>query len=113
MSVASTSVNTFSGNMFSKRSSNSVWKLGIGRNGIRVKRKMVEGRMAIIRLKAIAEALVTRAPFWNPLKRNKITSYIGTFSNPGMDTSWTFVRKRFMKVLKNLKCFTRNSSGIK
>jgi hypothetical protein len=61
----------------------SLWKFGMGINGIRVKRKKEEGSRASRRLKAMEDALVTRAPFRNPLIKKRKTSYMGTLSNPG------------------------------
>jgi hypothetical protein len=68
----------------------SLWKFGIGINGISVNRKKEEGRSARRRLKAMDDALVTSAPFLNPLIKNRKTSYIGTLSNPGSTRFFNF-----------------------
>ena len=44
-----------------------------GINGIKVKKKSIVGKMANAKLKAIADALVARYPFFNPEKKNLIT----------------------------------------
>jgi hypothetical protein len=81
--VVSRKLNAFEGRMLSKSLISSCWKLGMGTNGISVKRKIEAGNSARRRLKAIYDALVTRTPFLNPLKTNVNTWLIGTPSNPG------------------------------
>ena len=73
MIVVSIKLYAFTGRMFSKSFISSCWKFGIGINGISVKRKIEAGRIAISRLNAIEEALVTSTPFLNPLITNLIT----------------------------------------
>jgi hypothetical protein len=69
--------------MLSNSLMSSSWKFGRGMKGIRVKRNIVAGISARSKLKAIAEALVTSAPFWNPFITNLKTWLIDIPSNPG------------------------------
>jgi hypothetical protein len=71
--VVSRKLNALTGRILSKSLMSSSWKLGIGINGIRVKRKIDAGSKAIRRLKAIDDALVTRTPFLKPFITNLIT----------------------------------------
>jgi hypothetical protein len=71
--VVSRKLKAFEGRMFSKSLISSCWKLGIGINGIKVKRKIEAGSNAISRLKAIDDALVTSTPLRKPLITNVIT----------------------------------------
>jgi hypothetical protein len=71
--VVSRKLKASTGRIFSNSSISSFWKFGIGMKGIRVKRKIVAGRRAIRRLKAIDEARVTSTPLLNPLITNLIT----------------------------------------
>jgi hypothetical protein len=58
--------------------------------GISVNRKIVAGRIAIRRLKAMEDARVTRTPFLKPLITNIKTSLIGIPSNPGRTRFFIF-----------------------
>jgi hypothetical protein len=80
----------FDGRIFSKSFISSCWKLGIGINGIRVKRKIEAGSNAIRRLNAIDEARVTKNPFRKPLITKVITWLIGTPSKPGRTSFFIF-----------------------
>jgi hypothetical protein len=81
--VVSRKEKAFTGNMLSNNLMSSSWKFGIGINGMRVKRNIVAGMSAMRRLKAMAEALVTSTPFWNPFITKFTTWFIETPSNPG------------------------------
>jgi hypothetical protein len=99
--VVSRKLKAFDGKMLSKSRINSSWKLGIGINGISVKRKIEAGSRARRRLKAIDDALVTSTPFVNPFTTNLITWLIGIPSKPGRTSR--LILSLLLKDLASLK----------
>jgi hypothetical protein len=72
--VPSTARKALSGSTLCIRSISCFWKLSIGIYGIRVNMKIIAGKIARIKLNAMAEALVVIAPSTTLFQKNKVTS---------------------------------------